>query len=72
MIILGHTHYPLVKKVGEKMVINPGSCGQPRDNNPLASAAIFNTKTRKVDIIRVAYDQRPVIEAVKNYRLSAN
>jgi len=70
VIILGHTHYPLVKKVGEKMVINPGSCGQPRDNNPLASAAIFNTKTRKLDIIRVAYDQRPVIEAVKNYGLS--
>ena len=70
VIILGHTHYPLVKKAGKKIIINPGSCGQPRDNNPKASLAILDTETGKVVLKRVAYDQFPVIEAVRNHQLS--
>jgi putative phosphoesterase len=28
---LGHTHYQLYKKVGNTVIVNPGSLGQPRD-----------------------------------------
>ena len=38
---------------GRKMVINPGSVGQPRDGNPDASWAIYDGDT--VDFRRVPY-----------------
>src|SRR5215475_9716523 len=28
-VVLGHTHWPLLQKVNEITIINPGSCGQP-------------------------------------------
>jgi putative phosphoesterase len=41
VICVGHTHHPYVLEVGEKLVINPGSVGQPRDGDPRASYAII-------------------------------
>jgi predicted phosphodiesterase len=40
---------------GSRYLINPGSIGQPRDGNPLASFAIFDTDSRVVQIHRVPY-----------------
>ena len=31
IIILGHTHYRMFRKVGKTILLNPGSLGQPRD-----------------------------------------
>ena len=39
-----------------RYLINPGSCGQPRDGNPLAKAAIFDHETREIEIFGVEYD----------------
>ena len=49
---------------GEKAIVNPGSVGQPRDTNPLASYAILeiDQKPRSVRFVRLPYD----IEAVKS------
>jgi len=41
---------------GARYLINPGSVGQPRDGTPLASFAIYDSKTRVVAIHRVPYD----------------
>jgi predicted phosphodiesterase len=40
---------------GVRYLVNPGSIGQPRDGNPLASFAIFDSDTRTVAIYRVPY-----------------
>ena len=40
---------------GVRYLINPGSIGQPRDGNPLASFAIFDSETRMVSIHRIPY-----------------
>lgn len=32
-VVLGHTHYRMVRHIGSTTVINPGSIGQPRDKN---------------------------------------
>ena len=64
VIILGHTHYPMIKKIGEKLVINPGSCGQPRDYDPRASLAILDTSTKEVRIERVHYDIEKVCQVI--------
>jgi predicted phosphodiesterase len=42
-------------KEGFRYLINPGSVGQPRDNIPLASAAIFDTSNLEVEIRRYEY-----------------
>ncbi len=31
-IILGHTHFQMAERIGKAMVINPGSCGEARDD----------------------------------------
>ena len=39
-----------------KALINVGSVGQPRDENPLAAYALYDSDRRKAEILRVAYD----------------
>jgi predicted phosphodiesterase len=29
LVLIGHTHYPMLHWVGETLVVNPGSCGEP-------------------------------------------
>jgi predicted phosphodiesterase len=40
---------------GVRYLINPGSIGQPRDGNPLASFAIYDSDQQTVAIHRIAY-----------------
>jgi putative phosphoesterase len=65
VVIMGHTHIPLVRRVanerGGMLLFNPGSCGQPRDYEPLAAYGIFDTERREARVHRVAYD----IDAVR-------
>ena len=70
LIILGHTHWPMIKKIGGKIIINPGSCGQPRDYDSRASFIIFDTKTKNIQIKRVDYEIEKVCEAVKKEGLN--
>lgn len=64
-VLMGHTHIPFVKRVTspshQVLLFNPGSCGQPRDYNPLAAYGVLDTRTKAVEFGRVAYD----VEAVK-------
>ena len=39
-----------------RMIINPGSVGQPRDYNPQAAFGIYDTGSREFQLHRVAYD----------------
>ncbi len=56
VIAVGHSHIQFAKKFDNKLIINPGSVGQPRDLNPKAAFCIFDTQTLKVDLKRVKYD----------------
>ena len=42
-------------KEGVRYLINPGSIGQPRDGNPLASFALYDSESRVVSIHRIPY-----------------
>ena len=39
-----------------RLIINPGGVGQPRDGNPKASYAIYDSEARSVTLYRVPYD----------------
>ena len=62
-IILGHTHHPMDVSVGGVRVINPGSCGQPRDYNE-PSYAVLDTERDLVEIRRIKYDVDLMIKEV--------
>ncbi|MBW8890592.1 MAG: metallophosphoesterase family protein [Fibrobacteres bacterium] len=40
----------------QRILVNDGSVGQPRDRNPLASWCLCDTEKMSVEIVRVAYD----------------
>ena len=43
--------------VGEsRLILNPGGVGQPRDGDPRASYAIYDSETRIVKLHRISYD----------------
>lgn len=42
-ILLGHSHKPFTKTMGNTILLNPGSAGQPRDLNPRVSYDIERT-----------------------------
>ncbi|MDP2729440.1 MAG: metallophosphoesterase family protein [Dehalococcoidales bacterium] len=42
----------------DRLIINPGSVGQPRDGNSQASYAIYDTETRVITLHRIPYDIR--------------
>ncbi len=41
---------------GERYLVNPGSVGQPRDNDPRAAYALVDTATHALTLRRVPYD----------------
>jgi putative phosphoesterase len=57
--ISGHTHIPMIQQYGNKTYCNPGSVGQPRDNDPRAS---FVTYDGKFTNHRVEYDMQTVFD----------
>ncbi len=67
-ILLGHTHLPMVRGIGSRVVVNPGSVGQPRDGIPEASYAIIEDGI--VELKRSPYDLHRTIEALRNLPLS--
>ena len=53
IVLYGHTHTQLVRRVGRVLVINPGSAGDARDqsNGRQLSCAVLDTVTEEVRII---------------------
>ncbi len=49
---------------GHKYLINAGSVGQPRDGDPRAGFALYDTEARTVDMHRVEYDLETCQEKV--------
>jgi putative phosphoesterase len=62
VICVGHTHYPYILEVGDKLVINPGSVGQPRDGDPRASYAII--ENQRVELKRADYPVEATVNTV--------
>ncbi len=70
VICVGHTHQPYVLEVGNKLVINPGSVGQPRDGDPRTSYAVLEPDSRKVELRRLEYPVEETVRAVQESNLA--
>ena len=62
----GHTHIQGIQRCEEngKVYCNPGSVGQPRDNDPRSAYAIINSDG-SIDLRRVAYDIDAIVNTMK-------
>ncbi len=61
ILVVGHTHLPMAVEVGEKVVLNPGSVGKPKDGDPRASYMIIDTDNGfRAEHIRVTFDVESV------------
>jgi diadenosine tetraphosphatase ApaH/serine/threonine PP2A family protein phosphatase len=62
---IGHSHVPAVMgnklgatrvQPGARYLVNVGSVGQPRDGDPRACVAFFDTETFAYELVRVSYN----------------
>lgn len=67
VICVGHTHHPYILEVDGKLVINPGSVGQPRDGDPRAAYAIIDNQ--RVELKRVEYPVGDTVHTVLESKL---
>lgn len=67
LILVGHTHLPVVLQLGDKRMMNPGSVGLPRDGDPRASYAVI--VDGEPELKRVAYDVERTIATLRAWGL---
>ncbi len=66
IILLGHTHYPFTRRYQDKLIVNPGSVGQPRDRSG-ASVAILDLATEVVEHRRVLFSPQRLIDDARQH-----
>ena len=49
---------------GSRYLINPGSVGQPRDNDSRASFVIYDSNEKNIEFIRVEYDVKSAQQSI--------
>jgi len=68
VIVLGHTHLPAIRVFGKKIIINPGSLGQPRYGVPDATFAVWDDG--RIQIHHLHYDHDAVADKIRLLPLS--
>ena len=61
LVVLGHTHYPMQHKIGRTLLVNPGAAGQPRNRQPGAYWALFDTANRSLELHHEKYDSSALV-----------
>ncbi len=80
ILFLGHSHQPLAffntdpmtytlgpeieLDNSDKIIVNIGSVGQPRDENPLSCFAVYDSEENIVELIRVPYDYKKTAQKI--------
>jgi putative phosphoesterase len=66
LVVLGHTHYPMQHQVGDTLVANPGSVGQPRNRKPGAHWALYDTAARSLEFHCEKYDVSDLVQECRH------
>ena len=56
IVLYGHTHHAVARRVGDALIVNPGSAGEARGvgENAFVSCAMLDTASREVEFLRFA------------------
>jgi predicted phosphodiesterase len=65
--LIGHTHYPMIRRIGSKLIINPGSIGQPRNGGDPTFATVVLPE-REIKLHRFHYDRSALIDRINTLR----
>lgn len=68
VLVCGHTHLPYHRVLGSgRHVVNAGSVGKPKDNDPRAGYIVLSASGRdlQVEFIRLAYDVERTAQAIE-------
>jgi putative phosphoesterase len=61
VLVVGHTHLPQARELGDRLLLNPGSVGNPKDGDPRASYLILDTERGlTAEHVRVEFDVETV------------
>jgi predicted phosphodiesterase len=60
---MGHTHRAFMKTERGVRMVNPGSCGLPRDNARQAGFAMYDSATDGIELVQVPMDVDAVLAA---------
>ncbi len=62
ILIMGHSHYPVIWERDGRYIINPGSVGQPRDRKGGACWALWDSEKKSAALRREKYDVSAVVD----------
>lgn len=69
VLVVGHTHFPLIRRHGFLQIVNPGSLGQPLDGDVRAPYVLWEDGA--IEARRVEYDVAPLLGAIRRIPVSA-
>lgn len=82
ILVCGHTHIPYAKYYGQKLLVNAGSVGKPKANNPNANYVIIDIKDFdeineedscvEVEIVEVPYDFEKAAKKIEENEILPN
>lgn len=74
ILVCGHTHIPYAKYYGEKLLVNAGSVGKPKTNNPKANYVIINMQdsSMEIEMIEVVYDFEKAAKEIEDNNILPN
>lgn len=74
VIAFGHTHREFLSKIGDKILVNPGSIGQSRDPDTKSCTCAVILDTRRMELKRIhqKFDPIPVISLGMRYGSDEN
>ncbi|WP_050991963.1 metallophosphoesterase family protein [Bradyrhizobium yuanmingense] len=65
LVLMGHTHYPMLAAGERPLLLNPGSVGQARDRGGFACWCRIDTDTRVVVMERTPYITRALVDEAR-------
>tara|TARA_B110000091_G_scaffold209539_1_gene250877 strand:- start:450 stop:1091 length:642 start_codon:yes stop_codon:yes gene_type:complete len=64
-LIIGHSHYPFIRKINEHNFVNTGSVGQNRKDISLINSIIYDSKKNNFELIEIKYDAKKIINEME-------
>lgn len=69
VVLVGHTHIPTVRTIGDRMIVNPGSLGQPKTGSPEARYAVW--ENGKVELKSYPYPVETTVGKIETLPIEA-
>jgi putative phosphoesterase len=70
VLLVGHSHIPFTRTIGDRVLLNPGSIGQPRNGHYRASYAVW--QDGKLELKTYNYPVRETIRKIRTLSFSAD